>query len=135
MNPRIFALAAIAAVAIVPAAHGTGSARPDTTIPDVFLTIHVTMTDSRISLDRRSAGRGDEVRFILRNAGTKTHNFTLGGTQVKGTGRQTGFSATLKAKQQKLILLFLDYRGPVPYHSAIAADRSKPGMKGIFTVR
>ena len=135
MKSRIFALAAVAAVALVPAAHGTDSAGPDTTIPDVFVTIHVTLTDARISLDRRAAGRGDEVRFIVRNAGTKIHNFTLGGTQVKGTGRQTGFSTTLKPKQQKLNLLFLDYRGPVPYHSAVKADRSKPGMKGIFTIR
>ena len=134
MNPRIFALAAIAAVAIVPAAHGTGSARPDTTIPDVFLTIHVTMTDSRISLDRRSAGRGDEVRFILRNAGTKIHNFTLGGTRVKGTGRQTGFSTTLKPKQEKVFLLFLDYRGSLPYRSIVKADLKKPGMRGFFKI-
>lgn len=135
MKSRIFAIAAVAAVALVPAAHGTGNARPDTTIPDVFVTIHVTMTDSKISLDRRSAGRGDEVRFIVRNAGTKIHNFTFGGTQVRGTGRQTGFSTTLKPKQQKLDLLFLDYRGQVPYHSAIKADLKKPGMRGVFTIR
>jgi hypothetical protein len=135
MNPRVFALAALSAAALVPAAHGTTRAHPDTTIPDVFLTIHVTLTDARISLDRHSAGRGDEVRFIIRNAGTKIHNFTLGTTQTKGAGAQTGFSTTLRPKQQKLNLLFLDYRGPLPYHSAIRADRNKPGMKGIFTIR
>jgi hypothetical protein len=93
------------------------------------------LTDSRISLDRRSAGRGDEVRFIMRNAGTKLHNFTLGGAAVRGTGRQTGFSVTLRPKQEKFILLFMDYRGPIPYKSKLSQDLHKPGMRGVFTIR
>ena len=129
---RTVALTTLLAAALVPAARGSA---PQTTVPDVFLTVHVTLTDSRISLDRRSAGRGDEVRFIMRNAGTKLHNFTLGGNAVRGTGRQTGFSSTLKPKQEKFILLFMDYRGPIPYHSKLSHDLRKPGMRGVFTVR
>jgi hypothetical protein len=131
MSTRVFAIAALSAAALVPAAHGQ---RPQTTIPDVFVTVHVTITDSRISLDRRSAGRGDEVRFIMRNAGTKTHSFTLGNLK-SGQGTQTGFSSMLRPKQQKVTLLFLDYRGPLPYRSIVKIDRNKPGMKGIFTIR
>jgi hypothetical protein len=124
-------------VAFVPAAHGavraSSSGRPLTTVPNVFLTVHVTITDSRIRLDRRSARRGDEVRFVIRNAGTKAHNFTLGG---KATVRrvQTGFVSTLKPRQEKLVLLFMDYRGPLPYRSTLQHDLGKPGMKGIFTI-
>jgi hypothetical protein len=129
---RMVALTAVFAAALVPAARGSA---PQTTVPDVFLTVHVTLTDSRISLDRRSAARGDEVRFIMRNAGTKLHNFTLGGTAVRGTGRQTGFSSTLKPKQEKFVLLFMDYRGPIPYRSKLSQDVRKPGMRGVFTVR
>jgi hypothetical protein len=129
MKSRIVALAAVFAVLLIPAAHG----QPQTTIPDVFVTVHVTITDSRISLSRHSAGRGDEVRFAMRNAGTTTHNFTLG-TQKRQRGTQTGFSTTLKPKQQKLVLIYLDYRGLLPYHSIIKADLSKPGMKGIFKI-
>jgi hypothetical protein len=131
VKSRILTLAAISAVALVPAAHG---ARPQTTIPNVFVTVHVTITDSRIILDRHSAGRGDEVRFVTRNAGTKVHNFTLGATTKRGAGIQTGFSSTLKPKEQKVILLFLDYRGPLPYRSLIKADVKKPGMRGIFRI-
>lgn len=130
MSTRVFAVAVLAAAALVPAAHS----QPQTTIPDVFVTIHVTITDSRISLDRRSAGRGDEVRFIMRNAGTKVHSFTLGNLK-SGQGTQTGFSSTLKPKQQKVTLLFLDYRGPLPYRSILKHDVGKPGMKGTFTIR
>src|SRR5689334_2164484 len=109
MRLWVFALAVLTAALAVPGALGTtrGAARPNTTIPDVFLPVHVTMTDSRISLDRKSGHRGDEVRFTIRNAGTKTHNFTLG-TAKAGTGYQVGFSTTLKPKQEKVFLLFLD---------------------------
>ena len=129
----ILALAAVSAAALVPGAHAT---RPQTTVPDVFLTVHVTITDFRISLDRRSATRGDEVRFLMRNSGTKVHSFTLGSTATKrGTGQQTGFSSVLKPKEQKLILIFMDYRGPLPYRSILKHDLAKPGMRGVFTIR
>lgn len=103
-------------------------------MPDVFLTIHVTITDSRIKLDRRSARRGDEVRFVIRNAGTKPHTFTLGKKVATGTGAQTGFASSLNPRQEKLVLLFMDYRGPLPYRSTMRHDLGKPGMKGIFTI-
>jgi hypothetical protein len=128
----ILALVALSAAALVPGANASG---PQTTVPDVFLNVHVTITDSRITLDRHSATRGDEVRFILRNSGTKVHSFTLGTTTKRGAGNQTGFSSVLKPKAQKLILLFLDYRGPLPYRSILKHDQGKPGMKGIFTIR
>jgi len=130
-----FGVAVLAAALVVPGALGTtrGAARPNTTIPDVFLPVHVTMTDSRISLDRKSGHRGDEVRFTIRNAGTKTHNFTLG-TAKRGTGYQVGFSTTLKPKQEKVFLLFLDYRGTLPYKSIVKADLKKPGMRGVFKI-
>jgi hypothetical protein len=137
MRLWVFALAVLAAALAVPGALGTtrGTARPNTTVPDVFLPIHVTVTDSRISLDRKSGHRGDEVRFTIRNAGTKTHNFTLGkSTTKRGIGAQVGFSATLKPKQEKVYLLFLDYRGDLPYRSVLKADLKKPGMRGIFKI-
>ena len=133
---RAFALTVLSAALFVPGALGTtgGATRPNTTVPDVFLPVHVTVTDSRISLDRKSAHRGDEVRFTIRNAGTKTHNFTLGTTTKRGVGSQVGFSTTLKPKQEKVFLLFLDYRGELPYKSIIKADLKKPGMRGIFKI-
>jgi hypothetical protein len=137
MKWRVFALAGLSAALFVPAALGItrGAARPNTTVPDVFLPIHVTITDTRISLDRKSANRGDEVRFTIRNSGTKSHNFTLGNKVKRGTGQQVGFSTTLKPKTEKQYLLFMDYRGPLPYRSVLKADRTKPGMRGTFHIR
>jgi hypothetical protein len=138
MKYRSLSLATLLAAALVPAAHGTvraaSSGRPLTTVPDVFLTIHVTITDARISLDRRSARRGDVVRFVIRNAGNKPHTFVLGKKVARGAGAQTGFTSSLKPKQEKLVLLFMDYRGPLPYRSTLAHDLGKPGMKGIFKI-
>jgi len=125
----------LSAVALVPAARGTIRTHdgPLTTVPNIFVDIQVTITDTRITLNRRSANRGDECRFIVRNVGTKRHSFTLGGT-ARGTV-QPGFSHTLNPKTQQTLLLFLNYRGPMPYRSIIPADRSKPGMHGTFTIR
>jgi hypothetical protein len=127
----------MSAALFVPAAHGTvrtqGGAQPQTTAPDLFVDIHVTITDTRIAFDRRSAPRASEARFVIRNIGTKSHTFAIGAGKV-GTGAQTGFSRTLKPSQQKIVLFFLSYRGPFPYRSTTPADLGKPGMKGIFRI-
>jgi hypothetical protein len=31
-------------------------------------------------------------------------------------------------------VLFLDHRGQVAYYGSLADDRSKPGMRGVFTI-
>jgi hypothetical protein len=133
---RLFTLAALAAVALVPAAQGAAPQRfggPRTTAPPPVVDIKVTITDTRIGLTPKGAQRGDYARFILLNVGKKPHTFTLGGTK-HGTGVQTGFSRLLKPKEQKILLLFLDYRGRIAYRGTLPADRSLPGMKGVFTI-
>lgn len=131
-NARTFALATLSMVVLVPAAHGTVRA-PKTTAPNVFVNIQIKITDARITLDRHTANRGDEVRFIIHNVGKKPHSFTFGAT-TRQAGMQTGFSRAFKPGEQKILLLFLDYRGPLSYRSIVPADRAKPGMKGIFRV-
>ena len=131
MKVRLFTLAALAIVALVPAAQG--SARPQTTAPPPVVNIKVTITDTRIGVTPKGAQRGDYARFILVNVGKKPHTFTLGATK-RGTGVQTGFSKSLKPNEQKTLLLFLDYRGQVSYRGSLPADRGLPGMKGIFTI-
>ena len=119
----------LASLALVPATQ----AHPLTTAPTVFYNIHVTLTSSRIVLDRHNAPRGTYARFIIRNLDTRPHNFTLGKVR-RGTGAQSGFSRTLKPRQKVILLLFLDYRGAIPYRAGLPADRSKSGMTGVFTI-
>ncbi len=139
MKAPLFAVAALSAVALVPAAQGIASG-PQTTAPNVFDDIHVTISDKHLSVSRLHGNRGDVGRFIIRNTGTKPHTFTLGkyshgtGQAAQGQGQrhygvQTGFTTTVKPNQQKLFLLFFDFRGPVPYK----ADGGKTG-KGTFTI-
>jgi hypothetical protein len=138
VKTRAFFLAAVLSVELVSTAHGavrtSVSVRPQTTVPDAFVTVHVTITDAHIKLDRRSASRGDDARFVIRNIGKRAHTFTLGSTARRASGERSGFTRTLKPREEKLILLFLDYRGPLPYRSTMKYDLDKPGMKGTFRI-
>lgn len=97
------------------------------------MNVKVTITDTRIGVTPKIAQRGDYARFILVNLGKQPHTFTLGTTK-HGTGVQTGFSKALKPNEQKILLLFLDYRGRIAYRGTLPADRLLPGMKGVFTI-
>jgi hypothetical protein len=128
---RLLALSMLVLVAavFVPEAQ----ARPGTTAPNVIIDIHVTLTNTRIILNRHNAPRGTFARFTIRNVGTRPHNFTLSRSK-RGTGAQSGFSRTLKPRQKRILLLFLDYRGPLPYFTVLRTDRGKRGMRGVFTI-
>jgi hypothetical protein len=131
MKSRLLALAAVSAVTLLPAARV--SAQPRTTAPPPVVNVKVTITDARITMHPRRAQRGTVARFILLNLGRKPHTFKLG-HERRGTGTQTGFTKTLRPGQQSILIYFLDYRGKLPYVASLPADRSKPGMRGTFTI-
>ncbi len=134
MRSRIFALSAVSTLALAGAAgRAQSSASPQTTAPPPLVDVKVTITDAAIRMTPKRAFRGDYARFVIVNVGKRAHTFTFGGKK-RGAGVQTGFSQPLKPRQQKILLLFLDYRGGVPYYGSLAADRVKPGMKGVFTI-
>jgi hypothetical protein len=134
VKSRLLTLAAVSAAALVPAVQQS-SARPQTTAPPPVVDIRVTISDAGIGVTPKSARRGVYARFILLNVGKKPHTFTIGAhVKKRGTGVQTGFSKPLKPGVQSILMLFLDYRGPVAYLGSLPADRSKPRMKGIFTI-
>jgi hypothetical protein len=138
MKSRGFPLTAALAVAFVPAAHGTvrtpASGNPQTTEPIEFVSIDVKITDARIVLRPSSAPRGHFGRFVVRNVGNKIHSFTLGNQTTRGTGAQRGFTLTVKPHRQKILLLYLDYRGKLPYHANVRTGLNKSGANGIFTI-
>jgi len=121
----------VSAVALVPAAQSAG--QPQTTAPPPVSNIKVIITDSGITISPKLAQRGSMGRFILVNQGKKPHTFVLG-HERRGTGVQTGFKKALKPSQQSVLILFLDFRGAIPYHSPLPADKSKPRMQGIFRI-
>ena len=118
-------------MALVPAAQSAD--QPQTTAPPPVSNIKIIITDAGIKVSPKFAQRGSMGRFILVNTGKKPHTFVLG-HERRGTGVQTGFKKALKPNQQSVLILFLDFRGAIPYHAPLPADKSKPAMKGIFRI-
>jgi hypothetical protein len=128
---RIVVAGAASALALIPAAQS--AIRPRTTAPPQVITVKIMITDNAIRMSPRSAPRGDLGRFILVNSGKKRHVFSLGHLR-RQTGSQTGFVKALKPGEQSILILFLDYRGTLPYLGTLPEDRVKPKMKGTFTI-
>lgn len=121
-----------AAFALSLAIAAPGFARPQTTNAPPILTIKVTITDNSITVRPNSAARGTNTIFILTNRGTKTQRWVLGDT-ARGAGKKIGFASTLGPNQQKTVVMFLDYRGLLPY--SISSATGKAALKGSFTIR
>jgi hypothetical protein len=144
VRPRILGLAGVlvAEFAILVALlAGAGQAQgravfpafPRTTAPDLFVTVDVTMTNTKFILSLDSGPRGADAKFVIHNVSNKPHEFALG-KEDYGEGKQTGFTALVKPGQTKILVLFLDVRGKVVYGPGLPADRNKPGMKGTFAI-
>lgn len=131
MKTRFAVVLTATAVALVSAAQS--SAQPQTTAAPPVVTVKITITDRAITMSPKVADRGSIARFVLVNVGKKHHTFELG-HERRGTGVQTGFSRSLAPNQQAVLILFLDFRGTLPYSGALPADRSKIGMKGTFKI-
>src|SRR5262245_51034802 len=104
---------------------GSAQARPRTTKPLYVLTVHVTITDTRVTLDPNRAPRGVQARFVINNAGSRARTFTL-----SGGAAAPGFSRVVKPHQRDVVTRFLDFRGKAIYK----ADPGRPGMRGIFII-
>jgi len=133
---RGFALAALAAAMLVPSAQGMTrpQTRPQTTEPDVYQDIDVTITDSRITLSDHNASRGDGGSFHVKNTGKKAHNFAFVGQGLIGLTSAGLSTPVLRPGQTFVLQIYMDYRGTLTYRSTQKYDLNKIGMKGRFTV-
>jgi len=137
MRSRILGAVAVlvATLAVAGPAQAGGSvpAVPRTTAPDLYVKVNVTITNTRFILSLHSGPRGADARFDIHNVSSKPNIFAIGSKKYD-TGVQTGFSALVKPGQSKILILFLDIRGKLPYYSGEPADRNNKGMKGIFLI-
>jgi hypothetical protein len=117
-------VAAVAALAVAGSASGT------TNVPAIF-TVKVTIKDTSISMTPNHAVRGSTITFILTNRGKKTHTFVIG-DPTRGTGKGIGFKQTLRPNQQFTKVMFLDYRGVMPFTTQVG---KKVLAKGAFKIR
>jgi hypothetical protein len=123
----MLALAAVSAIGLVPAAHGT-------TEPSVYNQVTVTISDTKITVSVNSAMRGEGVDFHVKNIGKKPHNFVLTGSNAIGLAHEGLGTPVLLPKKTWVLQVFMDIRGDIPFKSTLRADRTKAGMKGTFTV-
>ncbi len=121
---KLLVVAAMVGLAVVPIA----SSQSVTTAPDVYISIHVTLTDSKVVVSPKTAPRGADARFIVRNVGTKVHTFTV------RTGSLTGFSRAFRPGEHAILLLYLSYRGILPYYSGATFGGTPKAMKGTLLV-
>jgi hypothetical protein len=126
------AFAALSAIALVPAANGV--TRPNTTEPDEYVRVNVTISDTKITMNDYEASRGEGVDFYVKNIGKKPHNFRLVGENAIGLAREGLGTPILLPRKTWVLQVFMDIRGDLPFRSTLKADAKKPGMKGTFTV-
>jgi uncharacterized membrane protein len=127
-RPRLIALAFLTPLVVA----APGLAHPQTTNAPAILIVKVTITDKSITVRPNTAPRGTSATFVLTNRGTKTQKWVLGST-TRGVGQKIGFASVLAPDQQKNVVMFLDYRGLLPY----SASQPSTGrvLKGSFKIR
>ena len=107
-------------------------AHPQTTNAPAILVIKVTITDKSITVRPNTATRGTSATFILTNRGSKALRWVLGSTK-RGVGHTIGFASVLGPDQQKNVVMFLDYRGQLPYSATKVGGGAV--LKGAFKIR
>ena len=130
MKHRIFACAAVAAVALIPVASGVAQTR--TTEPGEIIKINVTMTDTRMTIRNLTVERGQQVDFWVHNIGRRPHDFTFqgqGAAALSNLGLSTG---AIKPRKTVVLQLYMDYRGKFTLLSKM--DPKKAGLRKTFTV-
>ncbi len=108
----------------------TGSASRSTTSPGAYFTVRVTITDTSVSLSPTHAPRGSTAIFLVNNFSTATRVVAIGDATLKAH-RGTGFAVKLARNEQKRVLVYLAYRGPLPC-SITSAGKTK--VVGVFRV-
>jgi len=88
-------------VAVVLAFAPAGLARPDTTEPTEINDVQVLLRDKGFRLSRSKFERGIQVRFLVRNTGTRPYRFKVGSFSTK----------LLKRGKHQILLAYLGVRG------------------------
>ena len=94
------------------------------------MTVRVIVTDKGATMSLTHARRGQTAIFLLSNHAKTSRVFAIGDASLKHH-RGTGFAVKLARNRQKRVLLFLDYRGPLPSSVSVAG---KMKVVGVFLV-
>jgi hypothetical protein len=100
-------------------------AQRQTTNPSVYVSIHVTLTNSAVVLRPKVEPRGSTARFIVHNAAKRPIAFSVG-SQTPGLVNRFGFTHVFKPGEHRILLVYLAVRGLLPYY----VGRSYSGARG-----
>jgi hypothetical protein len=128
---RARASAAVAASVVSLVVTAPGLAQHQTTNSPEIVTIRVTVTDRAITMQPRIAARGSTAIFLFSNHTTKPHTLVIGDTE-RGAGKKIGFLTKVPPNGQQRVVMFLDYRGTLPYGSVTVPK--KPAFRGFFRI-
>ena len=131
---RACALTSLLAIVLVGAGAAPAAvAATQTTAPSPYVSIHVTLTDSKVVLSPTTEPRGAIGRFILHNAGTKPVTFNVGAEKANRT-RGFGFTEVVGPGQRRVRLLYLAVRGRLPYYVGSSYSGAKATQRGGLLV-
>jgi hypothetical protein len=88
----------------------------------LLVQVKVTLTDSKIVLSKKTAGRG-LVIFKVTNVGAKKHDFKISGRTTK----------ELSHGQSNSLRVTFVRKGAYTYQSTLPGDAAE-GLKGVFTI-
>ena len=125
---RSFAPILVAAIAFFALA-ANGSARPQTTNPTGYFTVHVTVMNKGVRMIPSHAPRGQTAIFLVSNLASSSRVFTLGSKALNRAG--TGFVVKLAPNAQKRLLRYLDFRGRLRYW---VTQAGKTKAAGVFVI-
>src|SRR3954462_13356204 len=111
---RLARLAAILAAVLLPFAlvsfaQGAtrGAAGPQTTEPEVYEDVNVTITDRKIVLSDSRAERGEGISLHVKNTGNKPHSFSFAGKGAIALGSVGLSTPVLKPGQTYILSVFM----------------------------
>ena len=106
------------------------SSLSNTTNPGEYMTVHVIVRDSGVTMTPSRAPRGTTAIFLVSNRSKTDRVFSVGDSNLTSQ-RGTGFSMKIAKNERKRVQLYLTYRGPLP---SSVGDTGKSKVVGIFLV-
>jgi hypothetical protein len=104
-----------------------------TTSPNVYITVHITITGSKVKVSPATAPEGSDLRLQVVNTSSKPQRFAFDYTPL-ASGRHTGFDLVFKPHTQRIFLFALEVEGKLPYYSGRTFDGTSGAKRGLFIV-